>query len=105
MIDLGVRLRVGRDVGEELGVEDQPDHLAGPFEEVVDVGEAVRAKNGGILLVVDGSLQPQGRNRLRGGDGGANCVRRRGRHYNKNRGSTRFAGPFGSRCWRFRRRE
>lgn len=93
------------DVWKELGMEDQPDHLAGPFEEVVDVGEAVWAKNGGILFVVNGSLQPQGRNRLRRGDGGANCVRRRGRDYNKNRGAARFACPSGSRCRRFRRRE
>ena len=105
MIDLCVRLWVWVDVWEELGVEDQPDHLAGAFEEVVDVGEAVGAKNGGILFVVDGSLQPQGRNRLRRGDGGANCVRRRGRDYSRNRDAARSACPSGSRCRRFRRRE
>ena len=95
----------GWDPREELGVENQPDHLAGPLEEMVNVGKTVRAKNGGILLVVDGALQPHGRNRLRRGDGGTNCVKRRPNDYSKNRDAATFARPCGSPRRRFRRRE
>lgn len=86
-------------------MENQPDHLAGALEEVIDVGETVWAKNGHVLLPVDGTLQSQERKRLRREGGRANCVRAKRSDYSKSLSWAKSACPSGSLCRRARRRE